>query len=89
MTFLARHQPDAPCTAFLSEPEWKALYAFTHKTDALPHTLPTVHQATLWIAKLGGFLARKNDGWPGVTVFWRGWQRLADITSTYLVFHPS
>jgi len=89
MTFLARHQPDAPCTSFLSEPEWKALYAFTHKTDALPHTLPTVHQATLWIAKLGGFLARKNDGWPGVTVFWRGWQRLADITFTYLVFHPS
>lgn len=89
MTFLARNQPDSPCTAFLAEAEWKALYAFTHKTDSLPPTPPSVQQATLWIAKLGGFLARKHDGVPGVTVFWRGWQRLTDITSTYLLFHPS
>jgi hypothetical protein len=89
MTFLARHEPDAPCTAFLTDAEWKALYAFTHKTPSLPSVIPTVQQATLWIAKLGGFLARKNDGHPGVTVFWRGWQRLADISSAYCIFHPS
>ena len=89
MTFLARHQPDAPCTSFLSEVEWKALYAFIHKTEALPLTLPSVQQASLWIAKLGGFLARKRDGFPGVTVFWRGWLRLTDITDTYLIFHPA
>ena len=89
MTFLARHEPDAPCTSFLSDPEWKALYSFTHKTDSLPPSLPTVQQATLWIAKLGGFLARKLDGFPGVSVFWRGWQRLADITAAYLIFHPT
>lgn len=89
MTFLTRHQPDAPCTSFLSDTEWKALYAFTHKTDSLPSAIPTVQQASLWIAKLGGFLARKNDGLPGVTVFWRGWQRLADISAAWLIFHPA
>lgn len=89
MAFLQRHQPDAPCTSFLAHAEWKALYAFTHKTDALPSSIPTVQQASLWIARLGGFLARKSDGLPGVTVFWRGWQRLADITSTWLIFHPT
>lgn len=89
MTFLARHAPDAPCTAFLAAAEWQALYAFTHKTASLPPSLPTVQQATLWIAKLGGFLARQHDGFPGVTVFWRGWQRLADLTAAYLIFHPT
>lgn len=28
------------------------------------------------IARLGGFLARKNDGPPGWITLWRGWQRL-------------
>lgn len=28
------------------------------------------------IAKLGGFLGRKNDGSPGWQTIWRGWQRL-------------
>lgn len=88
MTFLARHEPDAPCTTFLTDAQWKALYTFTHKTDSLPPDVPTVHQASRWIAKLGGFLARNSDGPPGVTVFWRGWQRLADISSAWLIFHP-
>ncbi len=57
-------------------------------TKPLP-ALPPAQQATRWIATLGGFLARKNDGPPGVTVFWRGWQRLADISSTWLIFHPT
>lgn len=89
MTYLTRHQPDAPCTSFLSQAEWQALYAFIHKTTALPPTVPTVQQATRWIARLGGFLDRKSDGLPGVTVFWRGWQRLADISSSWLIFHPT
>jgi len=28
------------------------------------------------IARMGGFLARKNDGSPGWITIWRGWQRL-------------
>lgn len=28
------------------------------------------------VARLGGFLARKNDGLPGWQTIWRGWQRL-------------
>jgi hypothetical protein len=34
----------------------------------------------LALAKLGGYLARKNDGPPGNTVLWRGITRLADIS---------
>jgi hypothetical protein len=31
------------------------------------------------LAKLGGYLARKNDPPPGITVMWRGLTRLTDI----------
>jgi hypothetical protein len=33
----------------------------------------------LAVAKLGGYLNRKNDGPPGNTVLWRGLTRLTDI----------
>jgi hypothetical protein len=88
MTLIARAEPDAPATVVLAEHEWQALYAFHHKSNSLPAQPPTVAQVVLWIAQLGGFLARKNDGPPGVTVFWRGWHRLSDIASSWLIFHP-
>ena len=37
------------------------------------------------IAKLGGFLARKNDGLPGMTYLWRGWEKLTEVTELYRV----
>lgn len=86
MTLLNRHLPEADCTQVVTETEWKALYALTQKTRTFPKTAPTVAQVVLWIAKLGGFLGRKSDGPPGVTVLWRGWQRLTDISNTFALF---
>ena len=43
----------------------------------------------VWIAKLGGFLGRKNDGEPGVKSLWRGLKRLHDIASTWKLAHSS
>ena len=86
MTYVNRNDPDAPCTIILTSTEWQALYMRIHRTSSLPQTPPTVRQAVRWIAQLGGFLGRKRDGPPGVTVVWRGWQRLQDIAATwYLV----
>ena len=88
LTYVNRCLPDAPCSAVLAEHEWQALYATIHRTQALPQQLPTVRQVVRWIARLGGFLGRKRDGEPGVTVIWRGWQRLSDISATWLILHP-
>jgi hypothetical protein len=86
LTYVNRTNPDWPCTAVLTATEWQALYMRIHKTASLPQTPPTVRQAVRWLAQLGGFLGRKGDGEPGVTVIWRGWQRLQDIAATwYLV----
>jgi hypothetical protein len=86
MTHIARNEPDAPCTTVLTDHEWRALYAFTHKRNPVPDLVPTVQEVLLWIARLGGYLARRNDGPPGVTVIWRGWQRFSDISSSWLIF---
>ena len=87
MTWINRHAPTAECTCVLTTNEWQALYCVTHKTRTLPEKIPDVSQVIVWIAKLGGFLGRKSDGNPGVTVIWRGWQRLRDIADTFSIFH--
>jgi len=88
-TYLSRVGSDLPCTVVLTQDEWKALYNFIHKTALLPQQVPTLGQATAWIAKLGGFLGCKSDGQPGVKVLWQGWRRLFDITQTWLIFNTS
>lgn len=45
-----------------------------------------IYEFIRWIARLGGFLARKGDGDPGIITIWRGWQRLTDIAEDYFLF---
>ena len=89
MTFINRTDPQKPCTVLLENHEWKALYGKINKTSAVPNDPPTVRVAVRWIAMLGGFLARKNDGEPGIITIWRGWQRLSDIADDFILFSPT
>ncbi len=86
LTYAAREHPQMPCTVFLSQDEWQALYCRRHKTRKPPSEPPDVHTAVRWIAMLGGFLGRKGDGEPGVKVLWRGFRRLQDITEDWRIF---
>jgi len=83
LTYFNRTDPHLPCTVILTATEWQALYRRIHRTPSLPASPPTVRQAVRWIAQLGGFLGRKRDGEPGITVIWRGWQRLQDMADTW------
>ena len=47
--------------------------------DSRQPALKNVAHYVLTLAKLGGYLNRKNDGPPGNTVLWRGLTRLTDI----------
>ncbi len=85
LVHLNRAQPDAPCTVIMTEHEWQALYATIHETLDQPDEVPTVREAMHWVAQLGGFLGRKGDGEPGVTVLWRGWQRLQDFVRLWRI----
>ena len=80
--------PDAPCTSFLSEIEWKALYCKIKKTKKMPDNIPTVKEAVIWIARLGGYLNRKSDPRPGNQSIWIGFKRLHDMTAILEVMGP-
>lgn len=79
ITLMARTDPDTPCSEFLVENEWKVLFCKIHKNKKIPATTPHMGEVVVWIARLGGFLARKNDGFPGTVTLWRGWKRLNDL----------
>jgi hypothetical protein len=83
-----RETPDLPATVFFEDEEWQALHAFVHRTPVIPETPPSLAIAMGMVAKIGGFLGRKNDGFPGATVIWRGLDRLFFLTETYRIFRP-
>jgi hypothetical protein len=88
-TMLARVVPDLPCTVVLDADEWQGLYCRIHRVAVAPPTPPTLRQAVRWIAQLGGFQGRKRDGEPGVTVLWKGFQHLVDVTAMYRIMRPA
>jgi Transposase DNA-binding/Transposase Tn5 dimerisation domain len=87
-TMLSRAMPEAPCTALLEPEEGQALYCAIHVTAMPPATPPPLRQAVHWIGRLGGFLARRGDGEPGVTVLWKGFQHLTALTFMYRIMRP-
>jgi len=88
LSYKSRTNPDIRCDIILKKYEWKALYSMVNKMSTPPDTPPTLKEAVLLLSKLGGFLARKSDGDPGVKTLWRGMQRLEDISQLWLVIHP-
>lgn len=87
LTYQERETPDASCELALQTHEWQALYASIHHTPMVPSTPPCLREAVRWIAQLGGFLARKSDGEPGLQTIWRGLRRLDDLASMWLLLH--
>ena len=88
LTYQARENPSLPCDTILEKYEWQSLYCHFHGFP-LPQEPPSIQQVVTWIAQLGGFLARRHDGFPGVKTLWRGLQRFHDITSTWKLIHSS
>jgi hypothetical protein len=79
MAYVARIEPELPCTTVLEEDEWQALFVIG-VARPLPVKTPTVREVVRMIATLGGFLGRKGDGEPGVQSLWTGLRRLMEFT---------
>jgi len=80
ITLIARTDPAVPCSALLADHEWKVLFLKVNKNKPLPKKPPHIGDVVIWVARLGGYLARRSDGPPGTIALWRGWKRLADLT---------
>ena len=71
LTYQGRLNRDACCEVVFSPREWKLLRRkFQPKNRS--RKPPTLHQTLIWIARLGGFLARSGDGEPVLKTLWRG-----------------
>jgi hypothetical protein len=86
-TTMGREVPDLPASVLFEECEWKALHCYVNKTREAPKKEPTLGVVVREVAKLGGFLARKSDGHPGIKTLWRGLLVLRSISAMWLVFN--
>ncbi len=86
LTLVSRTAPNISSLLFLNEFDWKVLFAKFNPNKNLPKCPPSMKQITLWIAQLGGFLARKGDGDPGVTHIWRGLKKFANLIEGAQIF---
>lgn len=81
-TYLPREYPDALCTILFTEIEWKLAYSVAYEGKrSIPQNTPTLKEAVMFIAMLGGYQQRKQP--PGIQTIWRGTTRLMDLIQGY------
>jgi hypothetical protein len=76
---LGRTCPDLDAALLFERDEWQAAYILNRKK--VPKTPPRLNEVVRLVAMLGGFLARKGDGEPGVKTIWLGLQRVVDFAA--------
>lgn len=74
-----RSCPELDAELFFEPEEWQAAFILNDKPP--PETPPALNEVVRLVAMLGGFLARKGDGEPGVKTLWQGLQRVTDFAA--------
>lgn len=77
---LSRTEPDLPASVELSASEIQAVILLKReikkRTETISDSMPTIGQATLWIAELGGYTGKSSGGPPGSTTIRRGLEQV-------------
>jgi hypothetical protein len=76
---LGRTCPDLNAELLFNRDEWQGAFILNKKKP--PNETPTLNEVVRLVAVLGGFLARKGDGEPGVKTIWLGLQRVMDFAA--------
>ncbi len=80
LKILARTEPQQPADIELTRHEIRALIVLKRqqkkRTEVITDAMPTIGQATLWIAELGGYTGKSSGGPPGSITIRRGLDRL-------------
>lgn len=87
MTRVQDKYSDHSSEIILGENEWKTLSCKIQGSAKPSLKPPTVAEAILEIAKLGGFIGRASDGRPGFISIWRGWTKMFELSEYYLLFN--
>lgn len=80
LTMVNRTSSELPAKLVFTDVEMKLLEKLIEESE---QSKKTVGRFLNLLARLGGYLNRKNDGPPGNTVMWRGMSRLTDIHLGY------
>ena len=77
---LGREQPDRPASDELSAVEIEVLVVLKReikkRAEVILDTVPSMAQASLWLAELGGYTGKSSGGPPGSITIGRGLERL-------------
>lgn len=80
LRLLARVDPEQPASIDLDPDEIRALVLLKRdrrkRGERIPSGMPTIGQATLWIAELGGYTGKSSGGPPGAVNIRRGLEEL-------------
>lgn len=87
---LARTKPDLPADTEFSEIELHALLLLKRrskkKNETIPDSVPTIKQATLWLAELGGYTGKSSGGPPGTITIARGLAKVRSAADAIAAF---
>jgi hypothetical protein len=76
LKFLARSQAELAASVELTRYEIRALVLWKRRTkkrtEEIPGNQPTIGQAVLWIAQMGGYTGKSSGGPPGAITIGRG-----------------
>lgn len=77
---LARTKPELDASVELTKYEVRALVHWKRRTkkrtETIPNAPPTIGQAVLWVAQMGGYTGKSSGGPPGSITIGRGLERL-------------
>jgi hypothetical protein len=93
LKLLSRQEPDRPATDEFSPVELRALklLRFGKSANKQPGsaTSPTLAQATLWVAQLGGYTGKSSGGPPGSVTLTRGLTQVQTVARALQALDPS
>lgn len=92
LKLLSRTEPELPATVELSMPEIGALILLKRenkkRNEVIPDAIPSIGQATVWIAELGGYTGKSSGGPPGSITIRRGLEQLQVAARVYAALAP-
>jgi hypothetical protein len=84
---LSRQEPDRPASDEFSPVEIRAITLLRFGKSAKKHLqaaqVPTLAQATLWLAQIGGYTGKSSGGPPGSVTLTRGLKEVAAVVRAF------
>lgn len=84
---VSRTHADVSCEKVYSDAQWKSVWQVVQRSPP-PKKPPTLMEMTKIVAKLGGYINRKNSGPPGPQSMWLGLQQMHIMATCWITFGP-